>query len=93
MQSNFKEAINIGSDEMISINDLASMVIKISGKNLKIKNIDGPTGVRGRNSDNTLIKKQLSWAPNCKLEDGIKKTYKWITEQHQMLQKSHKKAA
>jgi GDP-D-mannose 3',5'-epimerase len=93
MQSNFKEALNIGSDEMIAINDLAAMVIKISGKNLKIKNIDGPTGVRGRNSDNKLIKKELNWAPNCKLEDGIKKTYSWIKAQHEMMRSTHKKAA
>jgi GDP-D-mannose 3',5'-epimerase len=93
MQSNFREALNIGSEEMITINDLAAMVIKISGKNLKIKNIDGPTGVRGRNSDNKLIKKELNWAPNCKLEDGIKKTYAWIKAQQEIMKKTQKKAA
>ncbi len=93
MLSNFNEAINIGSDEMISINNLAKMVIKISGKNLSIKNINGPLGVRGRKSDNTLIKNQLGWAPSAKLEDGIRKTYNWIKSQHEILEKNQKKVA
>ena len=78
---------------MIAINDLAKMVIQISGKKLSIENIDGPSGVRGRNSDNKLIKKQLGWARNCKLEDGIKKTYEWIKAQQEMMKKNQKKAA
>jgi nucleoside-diphosphate-sugar epimerase len=81
MESDFMDPVNIGSDEMISINDLAKMVINISGKNLTIKNIDGPTGVRGRNSDNTLIKERLGWAPSLSLEQGMKATYKWIYDQ------------
>ncbi len=79
MESDFMGPVNIGSDEMISINELANMVINISGKNLTIKNIDGPTGVRGRNSDNKLIKEKLGWAPSRGLEEGIKTTYAWIT--------------
>jgi len=78
MESNFIGPVNIGSDEMISINDLAKMIIRISGKDLKIKNISGPIGVMGRNSDNTLIKEKLEWAPSQPLEIGIKKTYDWI---------------
>lgn len=78
MRSDFAGPVNIGSKEMISINELARMVIAISNKNLSIKNIAGPQGVRGRNSDNTLIKENLSWEPTMKLRDGIEKTYTWI---------------
>jgi nucleoside-diphosphate-sugar epimerase len=78
MESEYDIPINIGSEEMISINDLAKMVIRLSGKNIKIKNIPGPQGVRGRNSDNRLIKKVLDWQPTQPLYDGMLKTYKWI---------------
>ena len=78
---NFHGPVNIGSDEMISINNLAKMVMEIAGKNLTIKHIQGPLGVRGRNSDNKLIKEKLSWAPLQLLKIGIEKTYKWIEEQ------------
>ena len=82
MQSNWKEPVNIGSDEMISINDLARMVIDISGKRLKIKNIESNAlGVRGRNSDNTLIKEVLGWSPSQPLRVGMEKLYKWINSQ------------
>ena len=81
MNSNFSGPVNIGSEKMIAINDFAKMVIAISGKKLSIKNIPGPTGVRGRNSDNTLIKEKLSWAPTQPLKSGVEKTYIWITEQ------------
>lgn len=79
--SDFSGPVNIGSEEMISINDFAKMVIGISGKNLSVKNIPGPTGVRGRNSDNTLIKEKLGWAPSEPLKKGVEKTFAWITEQ------------
>ena len=78
MESDHKEPINIGSDEMISIQDLAKMVIKISGKDLYINNIDGPIGVMGRNSDNTNIEGVLGWKPSQPLREGIEKVYKWI---------------
>lgn len=78
MQSEYKQPINIGSEEMISINDLAKMIIKISGKNISINNIDGPTGVRGRNSDNTVLKQVLNWEPTLSLQNGIEQTYKWV---------------
>ncbi len=81
MQSDYNEPINIGSEEMISINRLAQMVIDISGKDLKIKNIEGPTGVMGRNSDNTLIREVLDWEPKVDLKEGMNKLYKWINEQ------------
>ncbi len=81
MNSDFSEPINIGSDEMVSINTLAEMIIKISGKDISIKNIPGPLGVRGRNSDNTLIEEKLGWRPTEPLMSGLKKTYAWISEQ------------
>jgi GDP-D-mannose 3',5'-epimerase len=81
MDSDFSGPVNIGSEEMISINDFAKMVINISKKNITIKNINGPTGVRGRNSDNTLIKEKLGWSPSIPLIEGMEKTYFWIQEQ------------
>ncbi len=81
MDSDFSGPVNIGSDEMIAINDFAQMVIAISGKKIKIKNIQGPTGVRGRNSDNHLIKEKLNWAPSQPLRAGMEKTYYWIDKQ------------
>jgi len=81
MNSDFLGPVNIGSDEMISINNLAKMIMEIAGKNLTIKHIPGPLGVRGRNSDNTLIKEKLGWAPSKPLREGIEKTYHWILKQ------------
>ena len=81
MDSEVEEVINIGSEEMIKINDFAKMAIAISGNEIAINNIPGPEGVRGRNSDNTLIKELLGWAPSQPLRDGMEKTYKWIEEQ------------
>lgn len=83
MQSDFTGPINIGSDEMVTINGLAEMVSEIAGKNISIKHIEGPLGVRGRNSDNTLIKEKLGWSPNAPLKDGIAKTFSWINQQVQ----------
>jgi len=81
MDSDVEEIINIGSDEMISINDLAYMAADISGKDITINNIDGPVGVNGRNSDNTLIEELLGWKPSMPLREGMEKTYKWIGKQ------------
>jgi GDP-D-mannose 3',5'-epimerase len=81
MESNFSGPVNIGSDEMISINDFAKMVIDISGKDLIIKNIAGPLGVKGRNSDNQLIFKKLGWKPTEALEIGMRRTFSWIANQ------------
>lgn len=80
MASEFVGPVNIGSEEMISINDFAKMIIGISGKKIQIKNIDGPEGVRGRNSDNELIFKKLGWKPTQPLQVGIEKTYQWIKQ-------------
>lgn len=82
MKSNVAEPLNIGSDEMVTINELANSIIEISGKTISIKHIDGPLGVRGRNSDNRLIQSLLNWSPSAKLKDGLEKTYKWISEQY-----------
>ena len=82
MDSDFKGPVNIGSEEMISMNDFMKMIIKLSGKNLTIKNTEfHGVGVRGRNSDNKLIKEKLGWEPNYPLEKGIKTTYDWIFSQ------------
>ena len=82
MESDCVEPLNLGSDEVISINDFAQMIIDISKKEVVIKNIDVPQlGVRGRNSDNTLTKEKLGWSPVQPLKVGIEKTYKWIKNQ------------
>lgn len=78
MESDFTGPVNIGSDEMISINEFAQMIAGISGKKININNIPGPTGVRGRNSDNKLINEKLGWKPSQPLKEGITKTYNWI---------------
>ena len=71
---------NIGSDQMVTINQLVDIVADIAGKTIKKVHIDGPLGVRGRNSDNKLIKEELGWAPTKSLQEGIAKTYSWIEE-------------
>ena len=81
MDSKFTGPVNIGSSEMISINSLCEMVMKIANKKVKIKHIDGPLGVRGRTSDNSLIEKELSWKPTATLISGMKQTYTWIEKQ------------
>jgi nucleoside-diphosphate-sugar epimerase len=81
MESEFTGPVNIGSEEMVSINQLAEMVMQIAGKKLTIKHIDGPLGVRGRNSDNKLIAEKLGWKPSRPLRDGLEKTYRWIQQQ------------
>lgn len=81
MQSDFTGPVNVGSEEMIAINDFAKMVIDIAGKNITINNIPGPTGVRGRNSDNALIKEKLQWQPTQPLRTGMEKTYAWVKAQ------------
>jgi len=78
MESDFIGPVNIGSDEMVTINDMVNSVIDISGKMVYIKHVDGPTGVRGRNSDNNLIKEKLNWSPTQPLYNGLVKTYEWI---------------
>lgn len=81
MDSNFSGPVNIGSEEMVSINRLAEMVMEIAKKDVSIKHIPGPLGVRGRRSDNNLIFEHLGWKPSEPLMDGLRKTYPWIAEQ------------
>ena len=81
VSSSYTEPINIGSDEMITINDLANMIIDISGKRLSIDNIVGPQGVNYRTSNNSLILKELGWAPLYPLRSGVEKTYRWVESQ------------
>ena len=81
MASDFPGPVNIGSEEMVTINKLAEMVMSVAGRRLSIKHIPGPLGVRGRNSDNRLIREKLGWAPSMKLLDGISLTYPWIKKQ------------
>jgi nucleoside-diphosphate-sugar epimerase len=81
LRSNVTVPVNIGSEEMVSINQLALTVAQIAGKKIDINHIPGPTGVRGRNSDNKLIKQLLGWAPEQPLRAGLEKTYAWIERQ------------
>jgi GDP-D-mannose 3',5'-epimerase len=81
MRSNFSGPVNIGSEEMVTINGLARMIMRIAEKDLSVRNIPGPTGVRGRNSDNRLIRERLGWAPSQALADGLAMTYRWIERQ------------
>ena len=81
MRSEYAGPVNIGSAEMVTINQLVALTEKISGKKITVKHIDGPLGVRGRNSDNRLIAEKLSWSPTMSLEQGLSETYAWIYAQ------------
>ena len=81
MRSNFAGPVNIGSDEMVTINRLVDIVAGVAGKSVRKRHIDGPTGVRGRKSDNHLIREKLDWSPSTALVDGLRPTYEWIRAQ------------
>jgi nucleoside-diphosphate-sugar epimerase len=81
MRSDFREPINLGQDRMVTINELADMVAAIAGARILKKHVAGPMGVRGRNSDNTLLRQVLQWEPEISLEEGLARTYRWIEEQ------------
>ena len=81
MRSDFIGPVNIGSEEMVSINQFAHIIMDIAGKELSIRHIPGPLGVRGRNSDNRLISKELGWCPTLPLREGLERTYSWIDDQ------------
>jgi nucleoside-diphosphate-sugar epimerase len=81
MESDFDQPLNLGSERMISINNLVLLIAKLVGKNISIKNVPGPTGVMGRTSHNKLIEESIGWRPNEDLESGIVKTYAWINSQ------------
>jgi nucleoside-diphosphate-sugar epimerase len=80
-RSDFEGPVNIGSDEMVTINGLVAMVADIAGKRIAVRHIPGPTGVRGRNSDNDLIRRRLGWSPSQRLRAGLEPTYRWIEQQ------------
>ena len=86
MDSNFLGPVNIGSEEMVTINKLVDIVTKVSNKTIEKKHIDGPLGVRGRNSNNDLIREKLDWNYNMSLEEGIRRTYNWIKRQITLLE-------
>lgn len=88
VESDFVGPVNIGSEEMVTIDQLAKMIMDIAGKRISIRHISGPLGVRGRNSDNHIIKQKLGWAPSRPLREGLEKTYAWIEEQCQAKQPS-----
>jgi nucleoside-diphosphate-sugar epimerase len=79
--SDFSAPLNIGSSELVTIDDLALMTAQIAGKNIRIRHVPGPQGVRGRNSDNTLIRSVLGWEPGTRLQDGMLPTYQWVARQ------------
>ena len=82
MQSDYGEPLNLGRDEMVSINELARIILAIAGKqDVSLKHIDGPQGVRGRNSDNTRLREVLGWEPSISLQEGLAPTYRWIESQ------------
>lgn len=87
MESDFKEPINIGSEEMVSINELVGITALAAQKVIRIEHIEGPTGVRGRNSNNDLIREKLNWNPKYSLKEGITLTYNWIFQQIHGIQK------
>jgi nucleoside-diphosphate-sugar epimerase len=80
-QESFSGPINIGSEEMVTINQLVAVAASVEGKSISINHIKGPTGVRGRNSNNDLVRKVLSWDYSWSLQDGIRETYLWIKGQ------------
>jgi len=81
MDSDFHEPLNLGSDEMVSINELVAIVAGVAGKKIDIRHVEGPMGVRGRNSDNSLCRKVLGWEPQIRLAEGLAPTYEWIRTQ------------
>jgi GDP-D-mannose 3',5'-epimerase len=84
MASDYRHALNLGTDELVTINELVDMVARVAGKTIKKRhNLTGPQGVRGRNSDNTLLRKVLGWEPSIRLEQGLANTYPWIASQVQ----------
>lgn len=88
MESDFTGPVNIGSDEMVTINELAEMTADIAHKKITLKHIPGPLGVRGRNSDNNLIEEKIGWKPNFALKQGMTLTYNWVNEQVQKAKKA-----
>jgi nucleoside-diphosphate-sugar epimerase len=94
MQSGYAEPLNLGQDRLISINEMARLVAGIAGIEIELVHVDGPQGVRGRNSDNTRLREVLGWEPEISLDDGLARTYQWIEKQvSDTLEKGRGKAA
>ena len=81
MRSDYHEPLNLGQDRMVTVNELADMIADIAGISIEKVHVEGPQGVRGRNSDNTRLREVLGWEPQISLEDGLARTYAWIEEQ------------
>jgi nucleoside-diphosphate-sugar epimerase len=81
MRSDYQEPLNLGQDRLITINQLADLIANIAGISIAKKHVPGPQGVRGRNSDNTRLRRVLGWEPEVLLEDGLARTYEWIATQ------------
>jgi nucleoside-diphosphate-sugar epimerase len=81
MQSDYSQPLNLGSERLVTIDDLAGLIGDVAGKRLELVHVDGPQGVRGRNSDNTRLREVLGWEPQTTLEDGLADTYRWIEKQ------------
>ena len=81
MESDFTGPVNIGSEEMVTINELAETIMDIAGKRLTIRHINGPLGVRGRNSDNRMVRRELGWTPQLGLRKGLERTQEWVARQ------------
>jgi GDP-D-mannose 3',5'-epimerase len=90
MRSDYSKPLNLGSDEMVSMNEMAKLALGFAGKDIPVKHIPGPEGVRGRNSDNTLIQEVLGWAPSISLATGLKRTCDWIKTQIEVERSSGK---
>ncbi|MFT5779507.1 MAG: GDP-D-mannose 3',5'-epimerase [Crocinitomicaceae bacterium] len=93
MNSEYKEPVNIGSEEMVSINKLCETVLEVANKSAEIKHIDGPLGVMGRNSENSLVREKIGWEPKIDLEEGIGHTYAWIENQMESASAETQKSA
>ena len=82
MESDYQEPLNLGSEEMVTVNELAWMIVEVSGKDgITLRHVDGPQGVRGRNSDNRRLREVLGWEPSVTLHQGLEPTYRWIEKQ------------
>jgi nucleoside-diphosphate-sugar epimerase len=90
MDSGYELPLNLGSDRMVTVDELAHLIIGISGKKLALRHVPGPEGVRGRNSDNTRLRQVLDWTPQISLEEGLAATYRWIEEQVRLAEREQR---
>ena len=82
MESDYRAPLNLGSEEMVTVNELARAIVEVAGKDgLRLRHVNGPQGVRGRNSDNRRLREELGWEPSITLRQGLAPTYRWIEKQ------------